>query len=93
MELGVHPHELFLEAPHEDAMAALADQVPPLLRHLLATRQTFTEQDREVLRGYGEVLRRGDAASRRSVYVQLRVLRRALRAGGGSSEGDDTLAR
>jgi hypothetical protein len=91
-ELGVHPHELFLEAPHEDAMAALADQVPPLLRHLLAIWQTFAEEDREMLVGYGEVLQRGDTEIRQSVYNQLRVLRRALRAGGASSEASDTLA-
>jgi transcriptional regulator with XRE-family HTH domain len=82
LELGVHPHELFLEEPHEDAMAALADQVPPLLRHLLALWQTLAEDDREMLVGYGEVLHRGDAEIRRSMIEQLRLLRRALRTGG-----------
>ena len=90
-ELGVEPHELFLEEPHEDAMAALADQVPPLLRHLLAIWQTLAEEDREVLVGYGEILRRGDAEIRRSVSDHLLVLRRALHAGGTSSETNETL--
>ena len=89
--LEVQPHELFLEEPREDAMAALADQVPPLLRHLLAIWQTLAEEDREVLVGYGEVLRHGDAEIRQSVSNQLWVLRRALRAGGAPSEADDTL--
>jgi transcriptional regulator with XRE-family HTH domain len=82
LELGVHPHELFLEEPHEDAMAVLADQVPPLLRHLLALWQTLAEDDREMLVGYGEVLHRGDAEIRRSMIEQLRLLRRVLRTGG-----------
>lgn len=82
LELGVHPHELFLEEPHEDAMAALADQVPPLLRHLLALWQSLAEDDREMLVGYGEVLHRGDAEIRRSMSEQLRLLRRVLRTGG-----------
>jgi transcriptional regulator with XRE-family HTH domain len=91
MELGVHPHELFLEEPHEDALAALADQVPPLLRHLLAIWQTLAEEDREVLVGYGEILQRGDTEIRRSVDDQLLVLRRALHAGGTSSEANNRL--
>jgi hypothetical protein len=78
----VHPHELFLEEPHEDALAALADQVPPLLRHLLALWQTLAEDDREMLVGYGEVLQHGDAEIRRSMSEQLRLLHRALRPGG-----------
>lgn len=82
LELGVHPHELFLEEPHEDAMAVLADQVPPLLRHLLALWQSLAEDDREMLVGYGEVLHRGDAEIRRSMSEQLRLLRRVLRTGG-----------
>lgn len=82
LELGVHPHELFLEEPHEDAMAALADQVPPLLRHLLALWPTLAEDDREMLVSYGEVLHRGDAEIRRSMIEQLRLLRRVLRTGG-----------
>lgn len=82
LELGVHPHELFLEEPHEDAMAALADQVPPLLRHLLALWPTLAEDDREMLVSYGEVLHRGDAEIRRSMSEQLRLLRRVLRTGG-----------
>jgi transcriptional regulator with XRE-family HTH domain len=82
LELGVHPHELFLEEPHEDAMAALADQVPPLLRHLLTLWRTLAEEDREALVGYGQILRGGDAEIRRSVHDQLLVLRRALHAGG-----------
>jgi transcriptional regulator with XRE-family HTH domain len=82
LELGVHPHELFLEEPHEDAMAALADQVPPRLRHLLALWPTLAEDDREMLVGYGEVLHRGDAELRRSMSAQLRLLRRVLRPGG-----------
>jgi hypothetical protein len=86
----VHPHELFLEEPHEDAMAALADQVPPQLRHLLAIWQTLAEEDREVLVSYGEILQRGDAEIRQSVSDQLLLLRRALRAGGTSSEANET---
>jgi transcriptional regulator with XRE-family HTH domain len=82
LELGVHPHELFLEEPHADAMAALADQVPPRLRHLLALWHTLAEDDREMLVGYGEVLHRGDAEIRRSMSEQLRLLRRVLRPGG-----------
>lgn len=82
LELGVHPHELFLEEPHEDAMAALADQVPPLLRHLLALWQSLAEDDREMLVGYGEVLHRGDAEIRQCMIEQLRLLRRVLRTGG-----------
>ena len=90
-ELEVQPHELFLEEPHEEAMAALADQAPPLLRHLLAIWQTLAAEDREVLVGYGEILRRGDAEIRRFVHDHLLVLRRALRAGSASSEANDQL--
>jgi transcriptional regulator with XRE-family HTH domain len=91
-ELGVQPHELFLEEPQEDAMGMLADHVPPRLRHLLAVWQSLAEEDREVLVGYGEVLQRGDAEIGRSVSDQLLVLRRALHAGGASSEVNDHLA-
>src|ERR671931_1604300 len=28
-ELGVHPQELFLREPHQEAVAAVADQLPP----------------------------------------------------------------
>jgi transcriptional regulator with XRE-family HTH domain len=90
-ELGVHPHELFLEEPHEDSLAALADQVPPLLRHLLTLWQTLAEEDREVLVGYGHVLRRGDAEIRRFLHEHLRVLRRALHTGGIPSEANEQL--
>jgi transcriptional regulator with XRE-family HTH domain len=90
-ELEVQPHELFLEEPHEDAMAALADQVPPLLPHLLAIWQTLAEEDREVLVGYAEILRRGNAETRRFVHDHLLVLHRALRAGSASSEANDKL--
>ena len=90
-ELGVHPHELFLEEPQEDAMAALADQLPPRLRYLLAIWQTLADDDRAVLVGYGEILRRGDGEISRSVSDHLLVLRRALRVGGTSSEVDDRL--
>jgi transcriptional regulator with XRE-family HTH domain len=92
-ELGVQPHELFLEEPQEEAMAALANHVPPLLRHLLALWQTLAQEDREMLVGYGEVLQRGDAEIRQSVYNQLRVLHRALRAGGTLSEANETSAK
>jgi hypothetical protein len=60
----------------------LADQVPPLLRHLLALWQTLAEDDREMLVGYSEVLQRGDAEIHRFMIEQLRLLRRALRTGG-----------
>jgi DNA-binding XRE family transcriptional regulator len=93
LELEVHPHELFLEEPHEDAMAARADQVPSLLRHLLAMWQTLAEDDREILVGHGDILRGGGAEIRRSTIDQLRVLRRALRAGGTSSEANERARR
>jgi hypothetical protein len=45
-------------------------------------QDTLAEDDREMLVGYGDILSRGDADIRRSVVEQLRLLRRALRAGG-----------
>jgi transcriptional regulator with XRE-family HTH domain len=92
-ELGVQLHELFLEEPQEKAMVALANHVPPLLRHLLAIWQSVAAEDREMVVGYGEVLQRGDAEIRQSVYNQLRVLHQALRAGGALSEANETSAK
>jgi transcriptional regulator with XRE-family HTH domain len=92
-ELGVQPHELFLGEPRQDAMVALADRVPPLLRHLLSLWQTLADADRELLMGYGEVLQQGDAEIRRFVHDQLPVLRRAQRARGASSAADDKVPR
>jgi transcriptional regulator with XRE-family HTH domain len=88
-ELGVQPHELFLREPHEEAVAAVADQLPPLLRHLLAIWQTLAEEDRGALMGYAEVLQRGDAELRQSARAHLRVLRRAMHEQGGADDSSE----
>jgi transcriptional regulator with XRE-family HTH domain len=85
-ELGVQPHELFLREPHEEAVAAVADQLPPLLRQLLAIWETLAEEDRRTLMGYAEVLQHGDAELRQSAHAHWRVLRRAMRLRGREAD-------
>ena len=82
-ELGVHPQELFLREPHQEA-AAVADQLLPPLRQLLAIWETLAEEEQGTLMGYAEVLQHGDAELRQAARAHLRVLRRAMRHRGGA---------
>jgi transcriptional regulator with XRE-family HTH domain len=88
-QLGVQPHELFLREPHEEAVAAVADQLPPPLRQLLAIWQALAEEDRGPLMGYAEVLQHGDAELRQSARAHLRVLRRAMRERGREEDSSE----
>jgi transcriptional regulator with XRE-family HTH domain len=88
-ELGVQPHELFLREPHEEAVAAVADQLPPPLRQLLAIWQTLAQADLGMLMGYAEVLQHGDAELRQSAHAHLRVLRRAMRKRGREDDSSE----
>lgn len=88
-ELGVHPHELFLREPQQEDVAAVADQLPPPLRQLLAIWETLAEEDRGTVMGYAEVLQHGDAELRQGARAHLRVLRRAMRHRGGAEDSSE----
>jgi len=96
-ELGVEPHELFVDRLLPSDVTDLIDRLPERTRDLLRLWQTLAEREQQTLQRCLEILAADDRESRRRMTEQIDYIStwkkdRGRQRGSGGVEAGDTVA-